>query len=986
MSSPAISFNYSATIAASVTSGLKGQVLIPSTLPQDAGRFVVATTANRGSRRSTCIALENFGAMSTVRVQQVGEIPADVSGLATGTASWVRVSSTGYLERVTTPATGDDVVGRAEADGTVRLLFGVLTDTMANGGGSASVADDIAKSAGTTIDRVQGLRGRTLASTAPTTGEVYKYNGSQWTPGKPVPPGWYDPRDYGAAVDGTTDDLAAYQAMLAAMPSTGGVVHLPPGVSWLSDTLRVEKPIDLVGPSGGNRRFNVGFEAAPGKTAILLESAGISAGGGDAQNATVSGVDLKSRILIHGTAGGSSLGYGIDRVWNSGAISTNGCVIASAGAHPTKFFRCTDTGAGTTAKTLTSEPTWNATVGGTTSHQGAMFVCEKFPVVRADLTAYAIGDRVWAYHDNRFIFECTTAGTSAASAPADMVGGDSAPGVTIGGTVTDGTVVWTIRLVAGLVVAAGVCSVERVYARGFTGPGLAVVGGTGQFAAGLTDANCSKVRDVFVEYCGLGAYYAGDNNNGWLLDGLFAINCGTLQPTPNDAATAGYTDLGGHCLHDVSLASGVVAGFYAQLSTGRCILKNGLGRMTILSGYEELGSGGRAHCTGGTTTILGGNISTTAGSNSVIHLDFAYGKGVTQTVDLIDGVNDGIAAVSGSDGMYTMQVPTATDGVGYVAWKYGYNGPAGWWSLQHGNQQIRNAFLLAAAGAGLSPGPGWLDFQDGYLLGDPNTVTPYFVGHSDAETKSSLRNGLRKTGDRFYSSTLVKRLTSDGYRGVPWTAAQGVRASYADWGIPATHVEPTTNTGTNAGGEKVFRCTTAGTTGGTEPNWATAPVIGNTVTDGTAVWTYVGNTPSWTTDAAASGSTGTATADFGSFPGGTMASTTVTGQTGILTGSSIKAWIRAEATADHTADEHIALASLVDVVVSDVVAGTGFTIHVLCRDQGGEALVQAGASRNHRSNTAAAASNNNRPELFPSVGGRTLNMQWGQVSLAWEWI
>lgn len=845
-----------------------------------------------------------------------------------------------------------------------------------------------------TIEQIRastyGLRGRSLATAAPALGEVYKYNAGsgEWEPGNPVPPGWYDPRDYGAAVDGTTDDLAAYQAMLAAIPATGGVVHLPPGVSWLSDTLRVEKPVDIVGPSGGNQQFNCGFEVAPGKTALILESSGISAGGGNAQLATVAGVDFKSRILIHGTAGGSSLGYGVDRVWNSGAIPREGCVIASASAHPTKFFRCTDTGSGTTAKTLTTEPTWNTTVGATTTHQGASFVCETFPTVRADSTAYAVGDRVWPIDDNRFIFECTTAGTSDASAPADMVGGDAAPGVTINGTVSDGTVTWTIRLAAGLVVAASVCSVERVYARGFTGPGLAVIGGTGQFAAGLTDANCAKVRDVFVEYCGLGAYYAGDNCNGWLLDGLFVINCGTLMPTPNDAATAGFTNLGGHCLHDVSLASGVLAGFYAQLSTGRCILKNGLGRLTILSGFEELGSGGRAHCVGGTTTILGGNITTEATSNSVIQLDFAYGRGVTQTVDLIDGVNDGIASVSAADGLYSMQVPTATDGVGYIAWKHGYGGPAGWWALQHGNQQIRNAFLVAAAGAGLSPGPGWLDFQDGYLLGDPSTVAPYFIGHADAETKSALRNGLRKTGDRFYSSSLVKRLTSDGYRGVPWTAAQAVRVSFGDWGIPATHVEPTTNTGTSAGGEKVFRCTTAGTTGGAEPNWALAPVIGNTIADGTAVWTYVGNTPSWTTDAAAAGvtTTGTATADFGTFPGTTMTSVAVAGQAGILVGSTVKAWIRASATADHTADEHIVLASLVDVVVADVTAGVGFTIHVIARDQGGEALQIPGAGRNHKADTAAAARNNNRPELFPSVGGRTLNMQWGQVSLAWEWV
>lgn len=71
--------------------------------------------------------------------------------------------------------------------------------------------------------------------------------------------------------------------------------------------------------------------------------------------------------------------------------------------------------------------------------------------------------------------------------------------------------------------------------------------------------------------------------------------------------------------------------------------------------------------------------------------------------------------------------------------------------------------------------------------------------------------------------------------------------------------------------------------------------------------------------------TGTATIDFGAFPGGTDTSLTITGQTGIVTGSIVTASIRAEDTVDHTAMEHI-----VDpprVTVGDIVAGTGFTIY-----------------------------------------------------------
>lgn len=70
---------------------------------------------------------------------------------------------------------------------------------------------------------------------------------------------------------------------------------------------------------------------------------------------------------------------------------------------------------------------------------------------------------------------------------------------------------------------------------------------------------------------------------------------------------------------------------------------------------------------------------------------------------------------------------------------------------------------------------------------------------------------------------------------------------------------------------------------------------------------------------------GTATVDFGAFPGSTDASVAVTGQTGILAGSKVKAWVMATATADHTADEHLVDPPRVDV--GPVTAGVGFTIY-----------------------------------------------------------
>jgi hypothetical protein len=70
--------------------------------------------------------------------------------------------------------------------------------------------------------------------------------------------------------------------------------------------------------------------------------------------------------------------------------------------------------------------------------------------------------------------------------------------------------------------------------------------------------------------------------------------------------------------------------------------------------------------------------------------------------------------------------------------------------------------------------------------------------------------------------------------------------------------------------------------------------------------------------------TGTATLDFGAFPGASDTSVAVTGQAGIVSGSLVGAWIRPVATAEHTADEHRVEALF--VVADTIVAATGFTI------------------------------------------------------------
>lgn len=77
--------------------------------------------------------------------------------------------------------------------------------------------------------------------------------------------------------------------------------------------------------------------------------------------------------------------------------------------------------------------------------------------------------------------------------------------------------------------------------------------------------------------------------------------------------------------------------------------------------------------------------------------------------------------------------------------------------------------------------------------------------------------------------------------------------------------------------------------------------------------------------------TGTATLDFGAFPGKTDATLVVTGQASIVAGTLVEAWLRPIATAEHSADEH-----MVDgpaVYAANISAGVGFTIYGFTTDK-----------------------------------------------------
>lgn len=91
------------------------------------------------------------------------------------------------------------------------------------------------------------------------------------------------------------------------------------------------------------------------------------------------------------------------------------------------------------------------------------------------------------------------------------------------------------------------------------------------------------------------------------------------------------------------------------------------------------------------------------------------------------------------------------------------------------------------------------------------------------------------------------------------------------------------------------------------------------------------------------GAQGTTTVDFGAYPGKTDTSVVITGQTGILAGSLVEAWLFPANTGTpgtdtyHSHDEH--LVERIKVVAGSIVVATGFTIYAFCIDDAVEPLI-----------------------------------------------
>jgi hypothetical protein len=132
------------------------------------------------------------------------------------------------------------------------------------------------------------------------------------------------------------------------------------------------------------------------------------------------------------------------------------------------------------------------------------------------------------------------------------------------------------------------------------------------------------------------------------------------------------------------------------------------------------------------------------------------------------------------------------------------------------------------------------------------------------------------------------------------------------------------------------------------------------------------------------GAQGNTTVNFGAFPGSAEASATITGQAGIVAGSCVEAWIRPEASGDHSADEHRAEA--IRVLAGDIVAGAGFTIYAMNDNRLSEPAALPPFSGGVIVNSASAIAWRaaTTPGLIRDIGGG-LPMPYGEWNVSWVW-
>ena len=313
---------------------------------------------------------------------------------------------------------------------------------------TATTADDIAKSDGKTIDRVQGIHGVPVESGELEIGGTYVYDPGTYTGTtqlKRREARALDPRDFGCPWDGVGDDLPGLQALIASIPSTQVRpvrIQLPAGQGYCSGNLRVNRPVEIVGHGksyAGTTTTQNGIRFAP-MCGLIFDGYYTSEDypGGRSDHSRLRNLSITSTQAVASDAVGNwgramyQLSTGED-LWSAlpATVAKGSCVLksgATIGSNPAEYygdgttrdtthpvmFRCTTSGTKGSAEPAAFATADLGDLGTTITATGgtAVWTVEALPKDYTNEHAYVVGERAFVPGDPDHVFEVEVAGTS----------------------------------------------------------------------------------------------------------------------------------------------------------------------------------------------------------------------------------------------------------------------------------------------------------------------------------------------------------------------------------------------------------------------------------------------------------------------------------------------------------------------------------------------------------------------------------------------
>ena len=377
----------------------------------------------------------------------------------------------------------------------------------------------------------------------------------------------------------------------------------------------------------------------------------------------------------------------------------------------------------------------------------------------------------------------------------------------------------------------------------------------------------------------------------------------------------------------------------------------GLPLTSGITGILGSANGGTGINNGTSTITLGGNLitsgafATTIVSTALTNVTLPTSGNLLSSVTAVAAATGTPSATTYHRGDGTWSVPPGT-GVTSVAETF----TGGLISV--GGSPITTSGTLALTVAGTSGGIPYFSSLTTWATSAVLAANALVVGGGAAVAPSTITTGtgvVTALGVNTGSAGAV--VVNGGALGTPssgtLTSAIGLPLTTGVTGIlgPAnggTGVNNGSSTLTMAG-NVIYSGAFSTTITVTAATAVTLPISGNLISSVTAVAPATG-APSATTYLRGDGTwtvppfgtvvnSGTAQLAFGAAPGANEASIAVTGQTGIVAGSTVMAFLMSDTTAGHTAIDHRYAALLLGLTAGNIVAGTGFTIYGTCLDR-----------------------------------------------------